>query len=148
MIRALRPDREAGNAALELVILAPALIFLIALIIAAGRVSTAENSISSAAADAARQASLQVNPSAAVPAGQDSADAALAADGLHCSLLTVDVDPFAVNGGFRAEVGQPAAVTATVTCDVSFAQIIAPGLPGSETLQAKATSPLDPFRER
>ncbi len=149
MFLAGRPDREAGNAALELVILGPALLFLIGLIIALGRVSTAQNAVADAAQDAARQASLQLSPAAAVAAGQASAQAALAQDGLHCD-PQVTVNPYGGNGlrGFQAQVGQPAAVSATVTCTVSLAQIIVPGLPGSQTIRETFTSPLDPYRER
>jgi Flp pilus assembly protein TadG len=149
VIRPGRRDSEAGNAALELVILAPALLFIIGLIIALGRVSTAENAVSDAARDAARQASLQLNGSEASATGQASAQAALAQDGLHCA-PQVFVDTTGANGipGFQAQVGQPAVVTATVTCDVSLAQIIVPGLPGSETITESFTSPLDPYREK
>jgi Flp pilus assembly protein TadG len=146
-----RPDGEAGNAALELAILAPVLLFIIGLIIALGRVSTAENAVSDAARDAARQASLQLDAADAVSAGNASAVAALAQDGLHCSPApTVTVDPNGGGGlpGFQAQVGQPAAVSATVTCDVSLAQIVVPGLPGSRTITETFTSPLDPYRQR
>jgi Flp pilus assembly protein TadG len=149
VIRAGRPDGEVGNAALELVILAPVLLFLLALIIAFGRVSTAQNAVSDAAQDAARQASLQLNPADAIAAGQSSAQAALAADGLHCDPhVTVDTDGGNGLPGFQAQVGQPAAVSATVTCVVSLAQIVVPGLPGSRTITETFTSPLDPYRER
>jgi Flp pilus assembly protein TadG len=141
--------REAGNAALELVILAPVLIFLIGLTIALGRVSNAQNAVSDAAQDAARQASLQLNPADAAAAGQVSAQAALAADGLHCD-PQVTVNTAGGNGlpGFQAQVGQPAAVSATVRCVVSLAQIIVPGLPGTSTIAETFTSPLDPYRQR
>lgn len=143
MLPARRPDREAGNAALELVILAPALLFVIGLVIALGRVSTAQNAVSDAARDAARQASLQLDAPDAQAAGRSSALAALAQDGLHCDpLVTFDVT------GFQAPVGQPAVVSATVTCAVSLAQIVVPGLPGSDTIRETFTSPLDPYRER
>jgi Flp pilus assembly protein TadG len=149
VIRSRRPDHDVGNAALELVILAPLLIFLIGLIIAFGRVSTAQNAVSNAAQDAARQASLQLNPADAAAAGQASAQAALAADGLHCDpQVTVSTAGGSGLPGFQAQVGQPAAVSATVRCVVSLAQIIAPGLPGSRTITETFTSPLDPYRQR
>jgi Flp pilus assembly protein TadG len=143
MITASRRDREKGNAALELVILAPALIFVLGLVIALGRVTMAQNAVADAARDAARQASLQIDPASAITVGRQTAQAALAQDGLHCApSVTVNVT------GFQAPVGQPAAVSATVSCDVSLASIALPGLPGSDSLSAAFTSPLDPYRER
>jgi Flp pilus assembly protein TadG len=143
VIPANRPHDEVGNAALELVILAPVLIFLIGLIVALGRVSTAQNAVSDAAQDAARQASLQLDPADAVAAGRASAQAALAQDGLHCTpVVTLNT------AGFQTPAGQPAAVSATVRCVLSLAQIIVPGLPGSDRITETFTSPLDPYRER
>ncbi len=149
MIAAGQPDRAAGNAALELVILAPVLLFLIGLITAFGRVSTAQNAVSAAAQDAVRQASLQLDPAAAIAAGRASAQAALAQDGLHCDpQVAVNTSGSSSTPGFQAQIGQPAAVSATVRCVVSLAQIIVPGLPGSDTISETFTSPLDPYRQR
>jgi Flp pilus assembly protein TadG len=147
--RPARQGGDAGNAALELVILAPVLLFIIGLVIALGRVSTAENAVSDAARDAARQASLQLDPADASAAGYSSAVAALAQDGLHCT-PQVSVYTSGLDGtpGFQAPVGQPAAVFAKVTCDVSLAQIVVPGLPGSDAISETFSSPLDPYRER
>jgi Flp pilus assembly protein TadG len=134
---------DAGNAALELVILAPVLLILIGLIIAAGRTSVAQGSLYAAARDAARQASITRSPAAALQAAQLSAQAALSQDGLDCTpLVTV------ATGGFSAPLGQPAAVSATVTCRVPLADLLVPGMPGSKFLSASFTSPLDPYRGR
>jgi Flp pilus assembly protein TadG len=150
LIPAAWREREAGNAALEFVILAPPLLFIVGLIIALGFISNAQNSVSDAARDAARQASLQLNPGSASAAGYSTALAALTADGLHCSSLSVNVQPYGADGlhGFQVAVGQPAAVSATVTCTVPLAQIIVPGLPGSQTIEAHFASPLDLYRQR
>ena len=134
---------DAGNAALELVILAPVLLILIGLIIAAGRTTVAQGSLDAAARDAARQASIARSPAAALQAAQLSAQAALNQDGLDCTpLVTV------ATGGFSAPLGQPAAVSATVTCRVPLADLLVPGMPGSKFLSASFTSPLDPYRGR
>jgi Flp pilus assembly protein TadG len=144
-----RVDREAGNAALELAILGPALLFFIGLIIAFGRTETAQNAVSDAAQDAARQASLQLDPAEALAAGEASAQAALARDNLKCDPhVFIDTNGTGSLPGFQAQVGQPAAVSATVTCTVSLAQIIVPGLPGADTITETVTSPLDPYREK
>jgi Flp pilus assembly protein TadG len=147
-IRPARPpdaDRDAGNAALELVVLAPVLLLLLALVIAAGRTSIAQNSMAAAARDAARQASISVTSSGAEAAARSSAYAALSKDGLDCTpAATVDVN----TQQFSIPVGQPATVTATVTCNVRLSDLLLPGLPGTKKLTATFTSPLDPFRER
>jgi Flp pilus assembly protein TadG len=135
--------RDAGNAALELVILAPVILFVLGLVIAAGRTSVAQGSVAAAARDAARQASISLTPAAAKSAALASARAALSQDGLNCApVVTVDVT------GFGVPVGEPATVQASVTCHVSLSSLLVPGLPGSRTLHATFTSPLDPYRER
>jgi Flp pilus assembly protein TadG len=135
--------RDAGNAALELVILAPVILFLLGLVIAAGRTSVAQGSVAAAARDAARQASISLTPGAAQTAALTSARAALSQDGLNCDpVVRVNVT------GFGVPVGEPAAVQATVSCQVSLSSLLVPGLPGSRTLRATFTSPLDPYRGR
>jgi hypothetical protein len=134
---------DAGNAALELVILAPVILFLLGLVIAAGRTSVAQGSVAAAARDAARQASISLTPAAAQTAALSSAQAALGQDGLNCDpVVRVNVS------GFGVPVGEPASVRATVICRVSLSNLLVPGIPGSRTLRATFTSPLDPFRGR
>jgi Flp pilus assembly protein TadG len=141
--RARGSEREAGNAALELVVLAPVLLFLLGLVIAAGRTSIADGSVDAAARDAARQASISLTPAAAQAAAVSSATEALSQDDLDCTpVVTVDTS------GFSVPVGEPATVTATVTCRVGLSDLLVPGLPGHKTLTATFTSPLDPYRER
>jgi Flp pilus assembly protein TadG len=135
--------RDAGNAALELVVLAPVILFLLGLMIAAGRTSIAQGSVDAAARDAARQASISLTPGAAQAAAQSSAQAALSRDGLNCHPV-VQVD----TSQFRVQVGLPATVTATVWCRVPLSDLVVPGMPGSRLLRYAFTSPLDPFRER
>jgi Flp pilus assembly protein TadG len=138
-----RAAAEDGNAALELLVLAPVILALIGLVIAAGRTSVAQGSVDAAARDAARQASLSLSPAAAQQAALSSVDAAMRADGLHCKpvvtlLLT----------GFGAPLGQPAQVSASVSCTVQLSDLLVPGIPGSRKLTASFTSPLDPYRSR
>jgi Flp pilus assembly protein TadG len=139
-----RARADSGNAALELVVLAPVLLALLGLVIAAGRTTVAQGSVDAAARDAARQASIALGPAAAADAGQASAQAALARDGLDCTSLLVSVD----TGQFSNPVGQPATVTARVSCIVPLADLALPGLPGSATLRATFSSPLDLYRVR
>jgi Flp pilus assembly protein TadG len=137
-------DADAGNAALELVVLAPVILFLLGLVIAAGRTSIARGAMDAAARDAARQASISLTLSAAKAAALSSAQAALSADGLDCKpVVHVDTRQFTT-----VSVGFPAQVTATVSCRVPLADLVVPGMPGSMLLSSTFTSPLDPFRER
>ena len=97
------PGRERGNAALELVVLAPVILFFLGLLIAAGRTSIAQGSVDAAARDAARQASISRSPAAAQSAALASARTALGQDALNCApLVTVNV------AGFAVPVGRPA----------------------------------------
>jgi Flp pilus assembly protein TadG len=138
-----RGRAEDGNAALELVILAPVLLGLLGLVIAAGRTTIAQGSLEAAARDAARQASISLSAAAAQSTGQASAQAALRHDGLDCApVVVIDTSQFAT------PPGEPATATATVSCTVSLSSLALPGLPGSARLAASFTSPLDIYRSR
>lgn len=139
--------RDRGSAALELVILAPVLLALLGLVIAAGRTTIAQGSVDAAARDAARQASISLTAAQAQAAGQASASAALRQDGLDC-VPRVVIDVSGPGAGFAVQPGQPASVTAKVSCSVPLADLTLPGLPGSVQLSASFTSPLDIYRSR
>jgi Flp pilus assembly protein TadG len=141
--RGLRSRGEDGNAPLELVLLTPVIVALIGLMIAAGRTTLAQGSVAAAARDAARQASISRSAFDARAAARTSARATLAGEGLNCQpIVSLNL------AGFSVPVGQPASVQATVICTVSLSNLLVPGLPGSKTLTATFTSPLDPFRGR
>ena len=139
-----RAGTERGNAALELLILAPVILALIGLIIAAGRTSVAQGSVDAAARDAARQASISLTPSAAKQTATATAYAALRADGLRCRPVVI----LDLAKGFGMPVGQPAQVSASVSCTVHLSDLLVPGVPGASTLTARFTSPIDPYRAR
>ncbi|MEU7916653.1 TadE/TadG family type IV pilus assembly protein [Microbispora bryophytorum] len=135
-------DGERGSATLELVVLAPALLALIALVVLTGRIATAYSAVESAARDAARQASIARDPAQARRAATTSAAAALRREGLRCG-PSVAVD----TRGFSRQVGTTAQVTARVTCTVRLGDLL-PGLPGQKTVRASFASPIDPYRGR
>ncbi len=136
--------REQGSASLEFVVLAPVLLALLGLLIMAGRVAIASNSVEAAADEAARSASISRTGAGARSAAHDGARRSLARQDLRCSSVQVDVD----TSGFGVPVGTPARVSATVTCVVQLADLALPGFPGSRTVTATAVSPLDTYRER
>lgn len=137
---AARPDR--GSATLELAILAPGLLLLVALIALAGRYAIADGAVDQAAAEAARAASLQRTPSAGRDAAADVARAALAEQGLSCLRTQIDVDV----SGLRAPPGRRGRVTVTIRCPLRVADL--PLHVPAITLTATAVSPVDTYRER
>ena len=137
-----RPD--PGSISVELAILLPAFLTLIVLAVVVGRQAIAQNAIELAAHDAARAASLSRTAAAAQTSATAAARDTLARQGLACAGLTIAVD----TAEFSRPVGQPASVSATVVCRVSFADIALPGVPGTRTLSASFVSPLDQYRSR
>lgn len=139
-----RPGGERGSATLEAVILIPAFLLFVALVIAGGRVAMARQGVQTAAAEAARQASIARTAGEATAKAQAGAQQTLADQQLQCRSSSVVTD----TSGFTAPVGTPASVSATVTCEVDLAGVAIPGLPGSLTITATFQSPLDTFRGR
>jgi Flp pilus assembly protein TadG len=135
---------ERGSATLELVVWAPGLLLLIALLTVAGRVNSANAAVEQAAVDAARTASSARSAAGAWDMARASAQTTLAAQGLQCTTTTVELD----TSGFGTRPGQSATVTATVSCPVRLSDLSVPGLPGTRTVSHTATSSLDTFRER
>lgn len=140
-----RDDR--GVAALELVILAPAILLLICFVIAAGRTAIAQGAVDAAARAAARQASIAPNLGAAQQAAFRGAATALSGDGLDCQRQPIVRLP-GVRGAFGSQVGQSVEIHAFVVCVVRLSDLAIPGIPGSIRLTAGFSSPLDPFRSR
>lgn len=139
-----RADPEEGSAAVEAVIGVPAFLLFVSLIIFAGRVAIATQAVESAANDAARAASISRSAGPAAGAARTAAATALSNQGLSCRSTSVTI----VTSGFAAPVGTPASVGATVSCVVDLADLALPGVPGTRTVTATMSSPLDTYRER
>ena len=137
-----RSDR--GSEALEASIGVPAFLLFIALIIAGGRLAIADQAVQAAAAEAARSASISRTQEEAHGSAVGGATSSLANQKLQCTTKSVSVD----TSGFASPVGTPASVTATVTCVVNLSDVAVPGLPGTRTITATMSSPLDTYRER
>ncbi|TDD41383.1 TadE family protein [Saccharopolyspora elongata] len=135
---------DVGSVSVELAILMPMLLALVVLVIAGGRIVTADLAVEHAATAAARAASLARTPAAAHSNAISAGTRALAERNLTCAGLQVTAD----TGGF----GRPGAlgiVTVTLRCSVSLADLTGiPGLPASIPLRAVFTSPVDPYRSR
>lgn len=137
--------RDRGSISVELAILLPGFVYLIVLAVVTGRQVIAQGAIDLAAHDAARAASLSRTAPLAESRARAAALDTLNQQGLSCSDLTVTVDV----AGFAVSVGNPASVSVTVACDVSFADLAAlPGVPATRELTASFVSPLDEYRSR
>ncbi len=143
-MRARTQDRERGSVTLELAILTPALILLLGLLILGGRVEVAASAVEQAAAAAARAASLERNVAAAQVAAESAVDRETAARDIRCVTTTVEVDA----SGLTAPLGTSASVTVRASCTVTMTDLAVPGLPGSRTITAEATSAVDRYRTR
>ncbi len=135
---------ERGSVSVELALLAPALLLLVSFGVFAGRTEIAEGAVEEAARAAAREASLARDAGTAAALAGAQAERTLTAQDLRCRETSVDVD----TAGFAAPPGRPGGVTVTVTCVVGMADLLAPGLPGTVTVEAVFTSPVDAYRER
>ena len=135
---------ERGSAAIETAIGVPAFLLFIALIIGAGRVAIARQSVEAAAAEAARSASIARTQSTADHDAATSAAATLANQKLQCVTTQVVAD----TSGFAKPVGTATTVSVTVTCVVNLSDVAIPGLPGALAITETMSSPLDTYRER
>lgn len=133
---------ERGAAAAELALLAPLVLLVVALMVAGARVWFTRAAVTDAAHAAARAATLEHSAGRARVSGEAIARAGLA--GVPCTTHTVVLDI----SGFAVAVGQPARVTASITCDVEFADLFGLGIPGSLTVEASSASALDTYRRR
>ncbi|MCX5317968.1 TadE/TadG family type IV pilus assembly protein [Streptomyces sp. NBC_00154] len=140
--RVLRRDR--GSYAVETAVLAPAMIALLLLMVAFGRVIDADGAVDSAARAAARAASLERDAGSAQNKAQAAAARSLEGEGITCRTSSVTVD----TAGYSLDIGVDASVTASIACTADLSDIGLPGLPGSKTLRASWTSPIDTFRGR
>lgn len=132
-----RHTGERGGATVELVILTPALLVLLVVVVAGGRLVGTRGDLDSAAREAARAGSLAPTATAAQTAATDAARTALSERHLDCPSPKVDVDVtrFAPGG----------TVAVTVSCIVGLADLGLPGLPGERAIQSRAVAPIDPL---
>jgi hypothetical protein len=136
----LLPDgrSDRGSITVELVVLTPVLLVVALASLVFGRVVEARQQVIEAARAAAESAA--VLPSVGTAEWVGSINAAVNLIGrthtcAHAS-ITVDTSHF-TPGGY---------VTAHISCLVLLSDVGFPGLPGSTTVSASATAPLDPYR--
>ncbi len=129
---------ERGSISVEVAVIAPAFVFLMLLVVYAGKISEADGNVERAAAEGARAASLRQNPAAAIDDARAVVEANLAAAGVPCSQLDTSVDTSMFEPG--------GTVTITVRCDASMADVTLLGVPGTRSFTATSAEVIDTYR--
>lgn len=127
-----RLRRDTGSVSLELALIAPMVLVLLFLGVIAFRIASTQLGIDTAAANAARDASLQRTSAAARTAAETTA-AAMQPD--FCTGYTIKVDTAGLQPG--------GTVAVTLTCTVDTSEI---GALPTRTVTATAHSPIDQWR--
>lgn len=133
-------DRARGDDGLytvELVLWTPALLLLVMLAVAGGRIVSAGNQAVEASRDAARAASLTFSMPQAAAAANAAAHDALGRAGITCTSLQVTLSGSVQPGGL---------VTAKVWCTAELSGIAIPGIPGKKTLTGSSSAPIEMTR--
>ncbi|MDM7831253.1 TadE/TadG family type IV pilus assembly protein [Cellulomonas edaphi] len=125
---------DRGSMAVEVVVLVPIMLLVVMLVVAAGRLVSVEGQVQAAARESVRAATLERDVASARAAARTSAAAALPSSA-RCR-------PATLTGAFaRGET-----LTVELSCTVSWADLSSLGLPGSTSVTASSSAPLDEFR--
>ncbi|UMP06715.1 hypothetical protein [Amycolatopsis sp. EV170708-02-1] len=125
----------------EVVIGVSTLIVLFGLALVGMRVITAESAVDEAARSAARAASIARDGHAAASVAEARARAVITQQGLNCTELNIAVDA----RDFAKPLGETGYVIATVSCEVTFGDLM---IPGSRLAAAEFRSPIDRYGAR
>ena len=137
----MRLRNERGTAAVELALLAPVLLVLVAVVSGAGRMGETKSAVLSVAREAARAAAEAPNPAAAHDVAIATAQQVAEGLGLDPARLSIVQDPHGFARGAPYEV--------SVSYQVSMADLPGLGLlPGSVTLGAEHAELIDTYRSR
>jgi Flp pilus assembly protein TadG len=129
---------DGGSLTVELVVVTPVLVVLALTMLIFGRVSVSRQEVVEAARAGAQAAAVLPNASSAQMGAAIDAAVGIANQAHACKRpqIAADVSHF-YPGGY---------VTVTVVCKVELSDIAFPGMPGSTTVQASTTAPIDPYR--
>lgn len=132
-----RGGGDRGSVAVEVAVIAPALVVLMLLVVFAGHVAEANGSVNRAASEAARAASLR-HPDTATDAAAQTAAANLTDAGIECTQLTVEVD--------TTNLAPGGTVTVDVTCVAALSAVTLLGVPGERSFHSRAVEVVDRHR--
>jgi Flp pilus assembly protein TadG len=120
------------------VILAPVIFLFLLCAVGMGRFEHARQVVESAARSGAEAAAIAPSATAADQEAREAAIKATDLAGLSCANPDVIVQ--------SADLVAGGGVTVSVQCQVTFSDLLLPGLPGSTTLGAVVVTPIDPYR--
>ena len=137
-VRSVKARSDTGSLTVELVVLTPIVVIVVLASLVFGRVTEARQQVVEAARAGAEAAAVLPTVGTAQWVGSINAVIDLIGRTHTCANpeITIDTSHF-VPGGY---------VTAHVSCLVTLSDIGFPGLPGSTTVSASATAPIDPYR--
>jgi Flp pilus assembly protein TadG len=122
---------ERGQSALEFAILAPVVLAVVLVIVAGARLVGAKGDLDATAREAAR-AGVEAPPTSAGDVARQVGQATALGYGMDPSRLELAADPNLTRGGTYVVVAR-------------YRVSLAP-MPGSVTVEARRTEPVDPFR--
>ncbi|MFI6844039.1 pilus assembly protein [Kitasatospora sp. NBC_00085] len=129
--------------AIEAAIVAPGVVALILVTVAAGRVQTAAGTVEAAARSAARTASLVRSADGTDALVERTARATLQQQGVDCRSSSVSWKP----GRLESHGAVMATVEVTVVCEVGLSDLVpGPGMPGTKRLVGTFVSVVDRYR--
>ena len=129
-------DGDRGSMAIEMVFLAPIVLLLSLLVVAAGRYADMHGRVDGISRDAVRAASIQRDSSDAGAAAQQAADDAQpSGSGVTCR-------PIVLTGDFAP--GQT--ISVSISCTIRLSDLGLPGMPGTVEIQGKSSAPIDLYR--
>jgi Flp pilus assembly protein TadG len=130
--------RQSGSLTVELVVLTPIIVLFVVTALAFGRFELAREQVIGAARAAAEAASVVPTAAAAQSAAVTAALPVVADEAHACTRLSVVAE--------TANFVPGGSVSVTVSCQISFADLLVPGLPGHIDVRAVVSAPIDPFR--
>jgi hypothetical protein len=133
-----RGPPEKGSLTVELVVLTPIVTIFVLLALAVGRFELAHEEVIGAARAAAEAASVAPSAGDAQSAALTAATPIVGSQSPTCTQLKVVADTARFVPGGSVEV--------VVSCEIDFSDLLVPGLPGHEEVQATVSAPIDPFR--
>ncbi|MQS15183.1 pilus assembly protein [Streptomyces kaniharaensis] len=137
-----RPD--GGGVAVEAAIVAPYVVGLVLIAIAAGRLQTTSGTVEAAARSAARTASMGRSFDGMEEPARKTVERSLKQQGVYCRDLAVEVTP----GELQLPGGAVATVRVRVVCEVGLGDLLGwlEGVPVTKTLAGEFTSVVDRYR--